>query len=411
MGTRTVTLPIKADLNSRQGRRYKRTFDEAYNWMKQQRWQAAADGFTRVINMGGAGTFQALANRGICYYNLGRMGEALRDYQIVSGHSDPALAEMVRINRGLVLTQYHEWDAALADFMTAKQAGDFMNASYIHLMHGRFREGLLLYRNRPSVERWRLPLRKLDDLAGKDVLILHEQGFGDSIMMARFVPAIVKVARSVHWASKAPLIPLFQQIPGVTFSHVNDDDVPALIAKYDRAVLTMDLWQTTTPDLTISGKPYLRAAPFLMFPDEIKIGVCWRGRPEFGNDFHRSVAPHELNRLFEARPDARWISLQPDLRDDERVDGLYDIGPLVRSFAETAQIISQLDIVVSVDTAVAHLAGALGKPVILLLPWVPDWRWQLARSDSPWYDSVTICRQQSYADWPSAVASALPHLL
>ena len=416
MPTRTIQLPIRI-ADTRQGRQYRRIFQDAYEAMRAGRWQPAIDGFTRVINMPGPAKFQAMANRGMCYYNTKQIKQALWDYTGAFALGDDALQLMIRVNRGVILTQFHRWADALEDFLTAGDPESNVNAAHVHMLHGRFQEGFFLYRGRPAVQRWRLPQRHLAELAGKSVCIVHEQGFGDNIMMARFVPDIVKVARAVHWATKAPLIPLLEQIDGVTFSFADDDTIPALIAGHDIALPVMDLWQTVAPHFALDGTSYLRAPLGTALrlrealPQGRKIGLCWRGRPEFGNDFHRSIPPHLLNPLLERAPHMHWISLQIDLREEERADGLFDAGPLMKDFADTAAVIANLDAVITSDTAIAHLAGAMGKPcTVLLLPWVPDWRWQLVRRDSPWYDSIVIFRQLAYDDWASAIAGALSRL-
>jgi hypothetical protein len=241
------------------------------------------------------------------------------------------------------------------------------------------------------------------------VLILHEQGFGDSIQMARFVPQIAAVARSVHWTTRTALMPLFAEnfnILGVTFSDGGDVKAAALVYKHDAFVLVMDLWQTC--GLGINGDRYLYVKPEpalqmqARLPPGLKIGLSWRGRTEFANDHNRSAA---LKDFLPDIPGATFVSLQKDLRDDER-PLVFDGGGLIDNFADSAALISCLDAVISVDTATAHLAGALGIPTAILLPYAADWRWGASGATTPWYDSARLFRQPDFGNWAPALAAA-----
>jgi hypothetical protein len=237
------------------------------------------------------------------------------------------------------------------------------------------------------------------------VLILHEQGFGDSIQMARFVPQIAAVARSVHWTTRTALTPLFKHnFPNVEFTDGGDVKAAALIYKHDAFVLVMDLWQTCR--LGIDGARYLHAVPgskmSTLLPEGPKIGLSWRGRTEFANDHNRSA---QLKDFLPNIPGATFISLQKDLREDER-SIVFDGGGLIDDFADSAALISCLDAVISVDTATAHLAGALGIPTAILLPYAADWRWGEIGATTPWYDSARLFRQPRFSEWAPSLAAA-----
>jgi hypothetical protein len=137
------------------------------------------------------------------------------------------------------------------------------------------------------------------------------------------------------------------------------------------------------------------------------VGVCWAGRRSHHNDANRSIALARFSPLFEMA-DVEFVSLQRDVVASERAllrsrGNVIDIGDDLRDFVDTAAFISQLDLVVAVDTAVAHLAGALAKPLVLLLPFSADFRWLRARADSPWYPSATLFRQPRFDDWESVI--------
>jgi hypothetical protein len=137
----------------------------------------------------------------------------------------------------------------------------------------------------------------------------------------------------------------------------------------------------------------------------------WSGSLTHLNDRERSISLEQLKPLLEA--DANFFALQRDVRDSDRAflaqldqrGVLRDVSARLTTFAETAALIARLDLVISVDTAVAHLAGALGKPVWIALPFMPDWRWQLDRSDSPWYPQARLFRQTTRGDWTAVVAA------
>lgn len=404
MALKTITL--EQDASTRRARKAARAFSEGWAHQKARRWREAVAAYDRAVAVD-RGMFAALANRGMCWHQLGRPAEALADYERAFVVGTPELRNIIRVNRGVLFNSVRRYDEALADFATDDSHESRLNAAYIHLMRGDFERGLAMYRSRSPVQQWKAPLHTLDELAGKSVLILHEQGFGDSIMMARFLPQIAAVARSVHWTTRTALMPLLAaNFPGVTFSDGGDVKAAALAYQHDATVLVMDMWQTC--GLRIDGRPYLTADPARVaamrdrLPPGPLLGLSWRGRAEFVNDHNRSAS------LTDFIPDIRgltFVSLQKDLRNDERPH-VFDGGALIDNFADTAALMSCLDAVISVDTATAHLAGALGIPTAVLLPYAPDWRWGADGDRTPWYDSVRIFRQPDFGAWGPPVAAA-----
>ena len=144
-----------------------------------------------------------------------------------------------------------------------------------------------------------------------------------------------------------------------------------------------------------------------------RIGLVWAGSPTFSNDKHRSIALATLAPLLDAAGDCQWFSLQKgdaaarraDLPDPAR---LHDLAPQLNDYGDTAAALAQLDLLITVDTSVAHLAGALALPTWLLLPFNADWRWQQERTDSPWYPSLRLFRQSSLGDWAPALKHNRP---
>jgi ADP-heptose:LPS heptosyltransferase len=140
----------------------------------------------------------------------------------------------------------------------------------------------------------------------------------------------------------------------------------------------------------------------------LRVGLAWSGNPTHRNDRHRSIPLDRLAPLLDV-PGVDFVSLQRDLREDDRrilqsLPRIASLGDTLADFADTAAILARLDLLIAVDTAVAHLAGSLAKPVWVMLPFLPDWRWMLARNDCPWYPTARLYRQPALGDWDSVLA-------
>lgn len=255
---------------------------------------------------------------------------------------------------------------------------------------------------------------------GRTLLIHAEQGLGDTLHFARFVPAAAASGGPVVLQVQPPLLDLLRDsLPGVTV--ISRD---AALPPFACHVPLMSLPHALGTDITtIPAQPYLAASPTriaawrqrLSGPSGLKVGVVWAGNPGHLYDHKRSLpAAQLLPRLL--LPGVRLFSLQKDVpaRDHATLaamrDDVVDLAPELTSFAETAAAIAALDLVVSVDTSVAHLAGALGRPTWILLPQVLDWRWFYAREDTPWYPSARLFRQARPNDW-AGVLDRLPGAL
>jgi ADP-heptose:LPS heptosyltransferase/Flp pilus assembly protein TadD len=266
------------------------------------------------------------------------------------------------------------------------------------LAQGRFKEGFPLYRIRALMPElnsgfphdFPFPRWHNEPLAGKRLVIFPEQGLGDQIQLARFLPSAIGQAGAVTLLTVLPLERLFRHnfpnveiVPAVGTAEFPDPDYWATM--YDLAGAFV------TGSDTIPGTPYLRVpGTWPSLGDGFKTGLKTRGNPKHLNDKARSLPEQCAARLRAGLP-GNVISLEPD-----------DSG--ARDMADTAAIIAQLDLVVSVDTSVAHLAGALGKPCLLLIPgYGADWRWMTQRDDSPWYPDHRLFRGTVDGDWTDAV--------
>jgi hypothetical protein len=243
----------------------------------------------------------------------------------------------------------------------------------------------------------------VEDLTDKTILVLSEQGIGDNIQMLRFLAPLADRAKSVIARVYPRLVPFVQCNVG--------DRVTVIIQgvdkpfAFDRYVHIMSL-----PHLIGELPPFVpwrspRRRPRLVTRSRpIRAGICWAGNPEYGNDEQRSMPAAELAPLL-ALPSIEWHSLQVGARagDADRYSSLLRPWPPLMTFGDTADLISELDVVVAVDTAVAHLAGCLGARTYLLLPVSADSRWGITDDRTPWYPSLRIVRQSSPGDWAGVV--------
>jgi hypothetical protein len=258
-----------------------------------------------------------------------------------------------------------------------------------------------------------------EDLAGKTILLHAEQGFGDSIQFVRYLPMVKARAGKVILEVPVSLLPLIGDLAdGVTMLTRGTElpafdlhcplmslplafgttlaSIPASVPYLHASVTRIDEWRTR---LANTGKP--------------RVGLVWSGRPDHKNDHNRSIALSRLEPLLSVAGVA-FVSLQREYR----VTDMPALGrlPVLRlehalaDFADTAAVIDELDLVITVDTAVAHLAGAMGKPLWVLLSHIQDWRWMHGRMDSPWYPTARLFRQPRIGDWDAVMVEVAREL-
>jgi tetratricopeptide (TPR) repeat protein len=261
------------------------------------------------------------------------------------------------------------------------------------LSRGEYEEGFAVFEARhasPPMAKPDLPFPEWrgGPVAGKRLLIWPEQGFGDQIQMARFAPVLKAMGAEVTLLCRPGLVRLFEASLGVAVLPAQGQvDIP----DPDLWVMQGSLaWRLGVTPQTIPAEPYLRApGTWPPLGEGFKVGIRTSGNPGHENDAHRSLPPDAAAAL--AALPVRTIDLDPAATG-------------ARDFADTAAILDQLDLVISVDTAVAHLAGAMGKPCWVLLPrTMTDWRWMRGRTDSPWYPSMRLYRQAAPGDWGPAL--------
>ncbi|HEY1933477.1 MAG TPA: tetratricopeptide repeat protein [Acetobacteraceae bacterium] len=348
--------------------------------------------------------------------NLGNACVDLDDLPAAETHiraaleRDPALAE-AHASLGFVLAALGRLPEAIAacDAAIALRP-DFVQAHWnlatAALRSGDYVRGFAEYEWRKRHDRFRRDFVNLpgptwtgDDPAGRTILVHAEQGLGDTIQFARYLPLIVARGGNPVLACERPLLPWLGTLPGV---RVVPKDAP--LPRYDCWIDQMSLPHAfgTTPDTIPAAEGYLRADPVRVanwrarLPAGAKIGLAWAGNPAHSNDRRRSLPPDAVPHLRALAGD-RAVNLQVGARAAEA--GLPDLSPLLTDYAETAALVANLDLLLTVDTSVAHVAGALGVPCWLMLPHAPDWRWMPGRVDSPWYASLRVFRQPAPGDW------------
>jgi tetratricopeptide (TPR) repeat protein len=289
------------------------------------------------------------------------------------------------------------------------------NASLVSLQLGFFEQGWRLHEAR---KRLKLPagMRSYpqpswtgeQNLAGKTLFIYQEQGLGDVIQFARYAKlAHAKGARVI--LEVQPLLERLLRQPGSAITIVGPTETPRMF-DFHCAIMSLPLAFGTTLETIPSEPRYLLADPAASARWEAKlpprtrprIAVVWSGNPAHKNDHNRSIDLATFSTVFSET--AEWFCAQKDIRETDRallrqIDGLHCLGDELDDFSDTAALLDVMDLVITVDTSVAHLAGAMGKPTWLLLPYNPDWRWLLDRDDSPWYPSFRLFRQTQARYW------------
>jgi tetratricopeptide (TPR) repeat protein len=376
-----------------------------------------------AVLAGAPGHVGALVNRGNARLRLNDPVNAMASY-------DTALTAMpghpqILTNRGHALRRLDRPAEALADFNAAMTAAPefpeaHFEAAMTHLTLGDFDAGWKEYEWRWKTGAFVRQRRSLpaplwlgnEPVGGKTILLHAEQGFGDTIQFVRYAPLLAGRGARVICEVQPELRPLLSGISGAAVIAAGES-LPAF--DLHCPLLSLPLAFRTQLESIPAAVPYLAAPADRLVhwrerlpPDGPRVGFVWSGSPSHKNDSNRSIPLARLAPLFDSPP-VRCFSLQTELRGADRevlrgLSKLVHLGDELRDFADTAAIVALLDVVVTVDTAVAHLAGALGKPVVILLPYAADFRWMRDRAGTPWYPTANLIRQPAFGDWDSVVA-------
>ncbi|MBV9566038.1 MAG: tetratricopeptide repeat protein [Bradyrhizobium sp.] len=356
------------------------------------------------------------SNIGGVLHQLGRYEEALVWLDMATAREPDNLGALN--NKALALHQLGRLEEAAATYerVMAKEPGNAeaaLGAAHLKLLNGDFAAGWTGREARWQVSglpivypRFAQPMWRGENVAGKTILVYADEGIGDAIQLARYLPLLAAHGARVILRVHAALRPLLSEVEGVALCIANDAAPPPFDLYCPMLSLPFAfgtrLDAIPAADLPRPDAARARAWEERLPPrDRLRVGLAWAGNPDHSNDLNRSVPLLALARLTDV--DASFISLQKDLRPGDRATldarGIVDLTKDLADFGETAALVSCLDLVITVDTAVAHLAGALGRPTWIMLPHPPDYRWLLGRDDSPWYPSVRLFRQGESRDY------------
>lgn len=402
------------------------------------------------------GLMEAECNRANALRELGRLEEALQAVNAAIARA-PQLALLYN-NRGNILRELQEPEKALTDFDQAiaiapnyadahtnrgnvlrdikryddaRQSHDqaialnptspsaYWNKALLELMTGNYAEGWALFERRWQSQSLKSKVRHFDppawqgeDIQGKTLLVYAEQGYGDTVQFCRYVPLLLAGGMDVVLEAPRTLLPLLATLPGNAEGHLHLVAQGDTLAPFDRHIALMSLPRIFGTEVNTIPRavPYLSAPPARIerWQKQLgrktgpRIGLVWSGRPGQAPDIKRSAQLTDIAPILSLP--FEFHALQKDIRGEDAAQlgqwpQLNTHTDELGDFADTAALITQMDLTLSVDTSVAHVAGAIGAPVWLMLPWVAEWRWLTERSDSPWYPTAELVRQPALGDW------------
>jgi thioredoxin-like negative regulator of GroEL len=399
---------------------------------RSSRYQAAVEPMERAVRLA-PDTPEFRRNLCPIYERVGRYEDALR----VARHALEANNYDLQTLHNMALVHYRRLQlddsiacARRAIALDPSAPGPHFQLAETLLLKGDLTEGWQEYEWRYRIAGATPPLPPNNrpqwdgaSLPGETLLLVADQGFGDVIQFSRYIPWVCERCSDVVVAADPLMHPLIRQVSSTVRLVDRWDRCPPFAAFCPLSGLPR--LHGTTLEAIPRGVPYLRAdreraagwrarIRALIQPSVRRVGIAWAGRPAHSNDSNRSAMLAAFGPLAELDGTV-LVSLQKGAAQ-AAVGGYFGRAPLLNlaaeivDFVDTVSVIEELDLVVTVDTAVAHVAGAMGKPVWILLPYAPDWRWLLARSDSPWYPTARLFRQAHAGDWSGVVRQVVEAL-
>jgi tetratricopeptide (TPR) repeat protein len=391
-------------------------------------YDKAIDNFQKALQLNPKNS-EAYYNLGITLTEKGKYEEAIASYKNAL-QMNPNNAKVCN-NLGITYMGKGHVDEAISCYRKSIQidSGDaeaHWNLSLALLLSGNFKEGWKEYEWRLKVKEFHQrifsqPLWDGSEILGRTILLYSEQGFGDTLQFIRYAPLIAQRGVKVIVECQKELYSLVQTVDGVEQVIVRGAPLPDFEVRCP--LLSLPFILGTTLENIPSSIPYIKIEKLLKDKwlikiqnddSKVKIGLVWSGNPIDREDRNRSFALEVFSTLSQFE-NINVYSLQfgeaaKQTKNPPKGLKIMDYTNDICDFSDTAALIDNLDLVISVDTAVAHLAGALGKPVWTLLPFAPDWRWLLNREDSPWYPTMRLFRQSKHGDWKSVIAEVSDEL-
>ncbi len=371
-------------------------YNRALAYRKTKNYLEAIADYTATIRLK-PDHFQAYNNRGFAYRELGRFNDAIKDF----------------IKSSKINGKFHE---------------GYWNASLGLLAIGEYGKGWRLYEYRWSSASFTSPRRNFpapiwlgkESLNGKTILLHTEQGLGDTLQFCRYVPLVERLGCKVILEAEKPLIGIMQSLSSKV--QIIEKNTPLPDFDYHCPLMSLPLAFATTIETIPSRGPYLKVDESrvkfwkakLKNTKKPRVGLVWRGNSAHTNDVNRSIDLHYIVKNLSS--EINWVSLQKDPSPEEtktlkKTNKIDNLGDVFTDFAETGAICKSLDAILTVDTSIAHLGGALGCAVHVLLPCIADFRWGQEVSNVNWYNSITLYRQGTDRNWRNPLKKAQNRLL
>jgi len=384
----------------------------------QEKIEEAIETYTRAIAIK-PNYAEAFNNLGFAVSKQGNLNLAIEYYQRALA-LNPKYLDVLN-NLGIVYTELGKLDLAIEYYqkalnINANYNSALNNLGMVLLLQGDFKNGLLRYESRFGLDKFKRYRTKTPmwdgvcDLQGKNIVIWHEQGYGDSIQFVRYALLISKRGCKITLSVPTALVSLYQTYLLEQFEVLDMHKCNIYQYNFHVPILSLPRLLQMTVENIPQFSSYIFAPPtrdyryVLAKNNSYRVGIAWGSDKENLIIYRKKYCPVELfidllniEDIFlyslQVGEDAAQIS--PFINDSR----VYDLSPLINDFVDTASLIAQLDLIITIDTSVAHLAGAMGKPVWVLLPFAPDWRWLLDRHDTPFYPSMRLFRQSEIGDW------------
>ena len=418
----------------REAVRFRPGYSEAWNnlgnlLIKQNKLDEAGDCFRKALEINPSYA-RAMSNLGVVLTEQGRLDDAVAMLEQLV-RLDPAFAEGHN-NLGVARMKQGQLSDALADLETAIRISPaypepYKNQAIVWLCQGDYGRGWPAFESRwksKDYPKYSFDASRWDGspLGGKTILLHAEQGLGDALQFVRYAPLVKQQGAQVVLQTPKPIVPLLERCEGIDQLVALGDQLP----KFDcyASLMSLPALLRTTIDSVPNDVPYVRIAPELVerWRDNLslvhgfRIGIAWQGNREYRGDHLRSFPLRYFAPLAQV-PGVKLLSLQrgpgaeqasnPDLGFSlQQFGDDFDRTP----FLDTAAVMQNVDLVITSDTAVAHLAGGLGVSVWVALGLSPDWRWMLGRSDSPWYPTMKLFRQPAVGRWDDVFAEMAAEL-